>query len=56
MFEKLSSQRIGEPSAKVRERVEKARTIQRERCKGTNLQTNADMGPAKIRTLRSLPH
>ena len=48
-FEKLSSQRTGEPSAKVRERIEAARTLQRERFKGTTLQTNADMGPAEIR-------
>jgi magnesium chelatase family protein len=48
-FEKLSSQRVGEPSAKVRERVEAARGIQRERFEGTALQTNADMGPAEIR-------
>ncbi len=48
-FEKLSSQRTGEPSAKVRERVERARALQRERFKGTPLQTNADMGPAEIR-------
>jgi magnesium chelatase family protein len=48
-FEKLSSQRIGEPSAKVRERVEAARAVQRKRFEGTTLQTNADMGPAEIR-------
>lgn len=48
-FEKLSSQRTGEPSAKVRERVERARAIQRERFKDTTLQTNADMRPAEIR-------
>jgi magnesium chelatase family protein len=48
-FEKLSSQRTGESSAKVRERIEAARTIQRERFKGISLQTNADMGPAEIR-------
>jgi magnesium chelatase family protein len=48
-FEKLSSQRTGEPSAKVRERVERARAVQRERFEGTTLQTNADMGPAEIR-------
>ena len=54
-FEKLSSQRVGEPSAKVRERVEAARVIQRKRFEGTTLQTNADsakpplgMGPAEI--------
>jgi magnesium chelatase family protein len=48
-FEKLSSQRTGEPSAKVRERVEAARVVQRKRFEGTMLQTNADMGPAEIR-------
>ncbi len=48
-FEKLSSQRTGEPSAVVRERVEKARAIQRERFADTPLQTNSDMGPAEIR-------
>ncbi len=48
-FEKLSSQRTGEPSAKVRERVEAARAIQRERFKEISLQTNSDMGPAEIR-------
>lgn len=48
-FEKLSSQRTGEPSAKVRERVEAARAVQRKRFEGTTLQTNADMGPAEIR-------
>ncbi|HXV42506.1 MAG TPA: ATP-binding protein [Anaerolineae bacterium] len=48
-FEKLSSQRTGKPNARVRERVEAARTIQRKRFEGTTLQTNADMGPAKIR-------
>ncbi len=48
-FEKLSSQRTGESSAAVRERVEQARAIQRERFKGTKLQTNSDMGPVEIR-------
>lgn len=48
-FDKLSDKRTGEPSAKVRERVEAARAVQRERFKGTSLQTNADMGPAEIR-------
>jgi magnesium chelatase family protein len=48
-FEKLSSQRTGEPSAAVRKRVEKARAIQRERFADTPLQTNSDMGPAEIR-------
>ena len=48
-FDKLSDKRTGEASATVRERVEAARVVQRERLAGTNLQTNADMGPAEIR-------
>lgn len=48
-FDKLSSQRTGETSAAVRDRVEAARTVQRDRFKDTPLQTNADMGPAEIR-------
>lgn len=48
-FEKLSDKRTGEPSAIVRERVEQARAIQRERFEGLPLQTNSDMGPAEIR-------
>jgi magnesium chelatase family protein len=48
-YEKLSSERQGEPSARVRERVELARATQRRRFAGTPLSTNADMGPAEIR-------
>jgi len=48
-FDKLSDKRTGEPSAKVRERVEQARTVQRERFAETPIQTNSDMGPAEIR-------
>ena len=48
-FEKLSDKSTGEPSAAVRERVEAARAIQRDRFAGTELQTNADMGPGEIR-------
>jgi magnesium chelatase family protein len=48
-FEKLSSQRTGEPSAAVRERVENARAVQRTRFEDGRLQTNSDMGPAEIR-------
>ncbi len=53
-FDKLSDRRVGEPSAAVRERVEAARAVQRERFKGTPLQTNADMGPAEIRQFCAL--
>ena len=48
-FEKLSDKSTGEPSATVRERVEAARCVQRKRFEGTDLQTNADMGPGEIR-------
>jgi magnesium chelatase family protein len=48
-YEKLSSDRLGEPSAAVRVRVEAARKRQRVRFEGTSLATNADMGPAEIR-------
>jgi magnesium chelatase family protein len=48
-YEKLSSDRLGEPSAAVRKRVETARERQRARFAETSLVTNADMGPAEIR-------
>ncbi|GAB4444619.1 MAG: YifB family Mg chelatase-like AAA ATPase [Anaerolineae bacterium] len=48
-FEKLSSQRTGEPSEAVRGRVEAARALQRERFNCSGLLTNSDMGPAAIR-------
>lgn len=48
-YEKLSGDRLGEPSAKIRERVERAREKQRARFEGTNLQCNGDMGPGEVR-------
>ncbi len=48
-YEKLSDERLGEPSARIQARVETARERQRERFKGESLSTNADMGPAGIR-------
>ncbi len=48
-YEKLSSDRLGEPSAQVRARVEAARERQRARFAGSHLACNADMGPADIR-------
>jgi magnesium chelatase family protein len=48
-FEKLSSNRVGEPSQAVRERVEAARELQRARLEGSSLACNADMGPGEIR-------
>jgi magnesium chelatase family protein len=52
-FEKLSSDRVGESSASVRERVEHSRQLQRERFEGTSLACNADMGPGEIRVYAS---
>jgi len=48
-YEKLADDRLGEPSARIRERVEKAREVQRQRFANTPLQCNADMGPAEVR-------
>jgi magnesium chelatase family protein len=48
-YEKLSSERLGEPSADIRARVEAARVVQRARFEGTSLACNADMGPAEVR-------
>jgi magnesium chelatase family protein len=48
-YDKLSSERLGEPSAKIRERVEKAREKQRQRFAGRKLLSNADMGPKEVR-------
>ncbi len=48
-FDKLTDDRRGEPSAAIRERVERAREIQRRRFEGTKLSCNADMGPAEVR-------
>jgi magnesium chelatase family protein len=48
-FEKLSSDRVGEPSESIRDRVESARERQRERFGETELVCNADMGPAEVR-------
>lgn len=48
-YEKLTSERLGEDSAMIRERVAAARTIQADRLRATKLRTNADMGAAEIR-------
>lgn len=48
-YEKLSSERLGEDSAAIRERVTASRTLQADRFRGTLLHTNADMGAAEIR-------
>ena len=48
-YEKLSDDRLGEPSANVQARVEAARERQRVRFTGLELTCNADMRPAQIR-------
>jgi magnesium chelatase family protein len=50
-YEKLSDDRLGESSERVRARVEAARQIQRDRFKGTKLSSNADMTPLEVREL-----
>ena len=42
-YTELSSKELEEPSAKIKERVDKARAIQLERFKGTNVYCNAKM-------------
>lgn len=49
-YDKLTDDRRGEPSAVIRERVERARERQRARFRDqSRLQSNADMGPSDIR-------
>ncbi|MEX1248139.1 MAG: YifB family Mg chelatase-like AAA ATPase [Anaerolineales bacterium] len=48
-YEKLSDERLGEASEVVRQRIEAARQIQRERFGKGNIHHNADMGVAEVR-------
>jgi len=56
-YQKLSSDRLGESSAEIRQRVERARQVQRERFadlnvdngKGNSIACNADMRIAEVR-------
>jgi len=56
-YDKLSGDRLGEPSADIRARIERAREIERQRFAGAvggadgnvSLLCNADMGPAEVR-------
>jgi magnesium chelatase family protein len=49
--DKLTADRLGEPSEAIRARVEAARETQRERFAGTSLAANADMGPTEVREI-----
>jgi len=48
-YEKLATEAVAEPSAAVRERVQKARERQHQRFAGTRLVCNAEMGPVEVR-------
>jgi len=47
--EELMGKGVGEPSAKIRERVNKARALQRERFAGEHIFSNAQMGIKELR-------
>lgn len=53
-FDKLSADRRGEPSDRVRERVQAARATQMERFEGSDLLCNADMGTADVQEIAKL--
>ena len=48
-YDKISADRLGEPSSAIRARVTAARDLQSERFKGTKLTCNAEMGPAEVK-------
>jgi magnesium chelatase family protein len=48
-YEKLTDERLGEPSEKIQERVVAARFLQRRRFSGTPLTCNAEMTPKEVR-------
>jgi predicted ATPase with chaperone activity len=53
-YQKLTDDRFGEPSKAIREQVERAREVQRERFADTSLSCNADMGPGEVREVCQL--
>jgi magnesium chelatase family protein len=53
-YEKLSGDRLGEPSRVLRGRIEAARKLQHERFTGTHLACNAEMHPAEVRKFCAL--
>jgi len=48
-YDKLTTDRLGELSQAIRERVEQAREYQRRRFEGRDLSCNAEMGPDMVR-------
>ncbi|GCE24623.1 Fis family transcriptional regulator [Dictyobacter alpinus] len=53
-YEKLADKRQVEPSAVIRQRVQKARERQQQRLKATALNCNSEMGPAEVRNFCSV--
>ncbi|HYH12717.1 MAG TPA: ATP-binding protein, partial [Thermomicrobiales bacterium] len=47
-YEQLTDRRSAERSEVVRGRVEEARSVQNQRFEGTEVRTNADMGPGEV--------
>ncbi|MCL4369920.1 MAG: YifB family Mg chelatase-like AAA ATPase [Chloroflexi bacterium] len=48
-YDKLAGDGQGETSEQIRTRVEAARTLQRDRFRGTRITCNAEMGPSQVR-------
>jgi magnesium chelatase family protein len=53
-LDKLTAERLGEPSQAIQAWVEAARERQRERFEDTPLSSNADMGPGEVRKICQL--
>ncbi len=53
-YNKLTDERLGEPSEAIQARVERARETQRQRFADTPLSSNADMGPGEVRKICQL--
>ena len=49
-YREMSADSAGEPSAAIRERVERARQVQQERFRGTRIFANAAMSPRQLHT------
>lgn len=52
--EKLTDEKVAEESAKIRQRVEKARQIQRKRFAQTKISTNSEIGPKDLKKFAPL--
>ncbi len=53
-YDKLTNDRLGEPSAAIRRRVERARKVQRQRFEAMPFSSNAAMGPGEVRKICQL--